>query len=462
MSLNRRQLIRNAGVFGAGMAMSSLLPALARSGTFANDDYRALVCVFLAGGMDGHDTLIPFDAPSYAKWSGIREPLLGQYKTPRTREALLALKGTTSDGCQFALPPEMPGVQSLFNDNKAAVVANVGPLLEPVTASGFESGSARLPSRLFSHNDQQSTWAGGAPEGTTEGWGGLFADAMVARGYNVNPQFSAITSGGLPLMVTGQKTVPFHISDVGAGRLEALEEQYDPGALRSSIHEFFRATHFDGPQIDQGSVIRRDMARAFRSAIDTNALYNRSIDQAPALATQFPAGQLGPQLQSVARSIQIRQGLGAGRQVFLVTMGGFDTHDRQAFGLPALQAELDRGIVTFQRAMNELGVADKVTLFTASDFGRSLVVNGDGTDHGWGGHHLVVGGGVNGGQIFGTPPRSTLGHDRDAGNGRLIPDISVEQMASPMGAWFGLSEAELDQALPRRSRFPESLNLMKG
>lgn len=449
MSISRRKFLKYSGVFGAGMGMQGVFPSFSMAqgmGSQTGEDYKALVCVFMLGGMDCHDTLIPYEQSLYNQWASIRSPMLGGYTTARTRANLLPLTGR-----QYALPPEMTGLHQLYGQGKAGVVSNVGPLLGHLTRAQFEAETAKLPSRLFSHNDQQSTWAGGAPEGTTQGWGGAFTDAMVKKGYNSSPEFSAITSGGLPLMVTGEHTAPFNVSDEGASRIYALEEEFDDPSLRDSINQYFK-----GQNQHADSMIKQDMRKRLGDAINSNEKYNSYIGGATPLTTQFPAGQLGPQLKAVTQAIQIRNQLGAGRQMFMVSMGGFDTHDRQAKKLPQLQKDLDAGILAFTQAMEELGISDKVTLFTASDFGRSLVVNGDGTDHGWGGHHFVVGGAVQGGQVWGTPPPPTLNHDWDAGNGRLIPQYSVEQMASPLGKWFGLSDTELDVALPRRGSFNNS------
>lgn len=449
MGFSRRNFLKYSGVLGAGLGMQSAFPNLAMAQSMSNqsgEDYKALVCVFLLGGMDCHDTLIPYEQALYNQWASIRNPMLGGYSTARTRANLLPLTGS-----QYALPPEMAGLHQLYSQGKAGVVSNVGPLLNHLTRAQFEAETAKLPSRLFSHNDQQSTWAGGAPEGTTQGWGGAFTDAMVKKGYNSSPEFSAITSGGLPLMVTGEHTAPFNVSDGGASRIYAMEEEFDDLSLRNSVNNYFK-----GQTQQANSMIKQDVRQRFADAINSNEKYNAYIGDVTPLTTQFPVGQLGPQLKAVTQSIQIRNQLGAGRQMFLVSMGGFDTHDRQAKNLPKLQKDLDAGILAFTQAMEELGISDKVTLFTASDFGRSLVVNGDGTDHGWGGHHFVVGGAVQGGKVWGTPPPPSLNHDWDAGNGRLIPQFAVEQMASPMGRWFGLSDTELDMALPRRSVFDTS------
>ncbi|MEM6485072.1 MAG: DUF1501 domain-containing protein, partial [Pseudomonadota bacterium] len=210
-------------------------------------------------------------------------------------------------------------------------------------------------------------------------------------------------------------------------------------------------------------LLRRDLQNSYRNALETNAAYNAAQLGAPELGTAFPQTGLGSQLRGVANSISIRDQLGVSRQVFFVGIGGFDTHDNQAGSLPQLLSELDGAIGAFAEAMRELGQHSNVTLFTASDFGRTLAVNGDGTDHGWGGHQLVVGGAVAGTQILGTPAPPVFDHDLDAGGGRVIPGLSVEQFAAPLGSWFGLNNDELASALPSLGNFDSArLNLFSS
>ncbi|MEM6733645.1 MAG: DUF1501 domain-containing protein [Myxococcota bacterium] len=211
--------------------------------------------------------------------------------------------------------------------------------------------------------------------------------------------------------------------------------------------------HLRGRFSSRSNLIERDMAEKLRGAYDSNLTYGTATQNATELTTQFPESALSNQLQAVARAISARSALSASRQVFIVEHGGFDTHSNQARSLPELQAELNDAIVAFSQAMDELTIGSDVTLFTASDFGRSLAVNGDGTDHGWGAHHFVVGGAVQGHQIYGNIPVADFGHELDAGGGRLIPTLSVDQYAAPLGRWFGLTEGELATALPNLSNF---------
>jgi uncharacterized protein (DUF1800 family)/uncharacterized protein (DUF1501 family) len=308
--------------------------------------------------------------------------------------------------------------------------------------------SVLLPPRLFSHNDQQATWMSSSPEGATRGWGGGFIDAMLAASANTNPEFSVITSGGNDLFLTGQNAVPYQISLDGASAPWQLEGIV-PG---SREHDIFRMLH-RAETDDSTALIRRDYAQAMRNAFDSNNKYNTALTSAALSTAQFPASYIGQQLKSVANAIAIRDNLGVRRQVFIIGMGGFDTHDQQASDLPQLHSQLDEAITAFYNDMQSSGLGSKVTLFTASDFGRTLAVNGDGTDHGWGGHQFVIGDAVAGGQIYGELPTTTPGHLQDSGSGRLIPTTSVEQFAAPLGRWFGLNESEIANSLPRLTNF---------
>ncbi len=447
MTINRRQFI---GMGGATMAMASLGGLTSALTSFpihaANTGgYKALVCVFLYGGMDNHDTVIPYDINSYQRWAQIRSSLVYAQGSSRQRSSLLPLEmadNSSFGSRQFALPPEFAGLHQLFQSGNAAVVGNVGPIIEPTTAALIEAETVRVPSRLFSHNDQQATWMAGEPEGAQYGWGGLFADAMANAGANSNGNtFSTITTGGVNLLITGRDTSPYQLVDGGALIPELLE--YTEGSLAQRLRRHFRAEAYQG-----NSLLGKDMAAKIQRSFDANALYATAASTSFEVNTTFPQSELGNQLEAVAKSIAVRNQLGTERQIFVVAMGGFDTHSAQAQNLPMLQTQIDQAVVAFHTSLQELGLVNDVTLFTASDFGRTLAINGDGTDHGWGGHHFVVGGAVQGGTIYGGIPEADFGHSLDAGSGRLIPTMSVEQYAGSLGTWFGLGENELAGIFP--------------
>ena len=417
------------------------------------EDYKALVCVFLYGGMDNHDTLIPYDDNSYADWASHRTSLLEQYITKRTIENLNPISTPSRFGNRrFALAPELSGMADLYQRGKIAIVGNVGPLVEPVNLEMIQQKTAKLPARLFSHNDQQSTWLSGQTEGAQFGWGGLIGDALVSQGLTEQTPFNAITTDDAPLWLTGANTFPYHVGNGEAATISALEEFGNNTQL---------IAHFSAQNHSSENLLERDLAKFMNDSYTANEKFNSAVANNNVSLPEFPATALAKQLQTISKSIAIRAELGTKRQVYVVAMGGFDTHSGQAQSLPKLQSALDGALVAFNQAMESLNLSNNVTLFTASDFGRTLAINGDGTDHGWGSHHFVMGGAVNGGKIFGDVPVSRLNHEFDVGGGRLIPTTSIEQYAGSLGQWLGLDTDSLNQVFPNLTQFSEPLTLFK-
>lgn len=457
---SRRTLL--AGL-GAGAA---ILPSFVgvRAEAASVGGYKALVCVFLLGGMDGHDVLIPYDAPSHAEFTNLRRALAPEATRGRAvLQPLSPRNGERFGTRRFALPPEAPGLKRLFDQGKASIVANVGPLVRPVTRTQYRNDAVQLPPRLFSHNDQQSIWQANAPEGARMGWGGLFADAAVRSGANRDAEaFSTISTTGDNLFLTGEDTTPFNVGRGGPTQINVLssaERRRGRNAEAEAAYQRLRR-HFSAQDHSGDNLIARDVAAIMRQGLDSNQTYQAALQEPPALGAIFPDTRLGGQLRVIAETIAVRSRLGAGRQVFFAATGGFDTHSNQSNSMPALLGGLDAAISAFNAAMVSIGADQEVTLFTGSDFGRTFAINGDGTDHGWGGHHFVVGGAVDGGRIIGDPPPPGFDHAYDAGRGRLIPQISVDQYAADLGRWFGLSGPDLDAALPNLREFDTSSRIM--
>jgi len=464
MKPTRRTFLTGASALSCATltGLGSSLAAF-RASAAETSGYKAIVCLFFLGGMDSHDTLLPYDQASYDRYANIRAPLLNLYDnmqggSTRARDRLLPLNPSNAASFgtrQFALPEELSGIKSLFDNGNAAIVGNVGPLLQPLTRTQFLNQTAPQPKRLFSHNDQQSTWMSSKPEGAQFGWGGQFADAALNAGANSGSSaFTTITSLGNELFLTGSLARPYQIGLNGAPEIDALNffagNQGTPQG--DAIYQMLR-DHFEAMNFSSSNLIDRDIASAMRQALTTNELFNEAFASIQPYSTSFPTSFLGQQLQAVANTIAIRDALLVNRQVFFAAIGGFDTHSNQVADLPALQRQIDEGVVAFYQAMQEIGLASDVTLFTASDFGRTLAINGDGTDHGWGSHHFVIGDAVQGGAIYGDVPPFDFGHDQDAGSGRLIPTTSVEQFAEPLGRWFGLNDGEIAAALPNLGNF---------
>lgn len=458
--LSRRDFLnRSAATAGAAGFLSTLGPATARAANVSG--YKALVCVFMRGGLDGHDTLLPYDSASYETYAEVREELLTRYRdgapaNSRERGDLLELtpqNGADFGSRAFALPPNMSELHTLFESGEASIIANVGPLREPLDADGYDD-RARRPSKLFSHNDQQSTWMSLGAEGARSGWGGRIMDASLASSANVQPIYSAIGVSANDVFLTGDNVIQYQIDSDGVEIVRELEQFYLLGSARDSIAaRDIITSHYRDAGARRDNLFERDVVTVANRSIDANASFNEAFEMAEDSTPEFPDNRIAQDLRAVAATIAARSTLQANRQIFLVDFGGFDTHSGQANSLPNLQRNLSRAIAAFQTQMSAMGLADDVTLFTASDFGRTLTVNGDGTDHGWGAHHFVVGGAVNGGRIFGAPPPAELDHSQDAGRGRLIPTTSVEQLGAPLARWFGLNDAEIANALPSLSQF---------
>jgi len=462
--INRRRFLKSSSAlsFAAG---TGLLAALGDSRAYAADTtgYKALVCLFLKGGMDQADVILPVDKPSHDALGALRPGLFGSYgvgsgNSSRDRENILKLNAlNTSDfgGREFGLASEMSELHGLFEAGNAAIIGNVGPLIEPTTRTTMENLSVRIPERLFSHNDQQSTWMSLGSEGTQTGWGGKFADAVLNADAAANRTFAAISTSGNDVFLSGVLAKQFAAPVGNPESTKILQQRWRLGSGRNS--DAARAAlrdHLAAANITSTNLYAKDLIGMNARAIENVETFKTAIENGSAVTEVFPESNLGRQLQTVANTIAVRGALNVNRQVFYVAIGGFDTHDGQRNDMPNLQTEISSSVAAFQRAMIELGVDQDVTLFTASDFGRTTIDNGDGTDHGWGAHHFVVGGAVQGKRIYGAMPEYDLGAETyTESRGRLIPTVSVDQYAASLGGWFGLSVSELNAALPNLDNF---------
>lgn len=410
--------------------------ALAQSST----DYKALVCVFLFGGNDANNTLIPFDTTGYGNYSSIRGDLALAQNT------LLPLTPAPN----FALNPNLPDIQALFNSNNAAFVANVGTLIQPLTRTQYLAGQT-APTNLFSHPDQQLEWQNAAQSASTQtGWAGRIADSLGAT-YNTGASIPMITSvAGDTLFCNGTATSPVSISPGNVGAASCSEGS-ECGARQASAQALLT--------LDTGvSLVQAD------DTITTNAYaYAKTLADAvqsiTPLQTVFPANNgLAAQLQQIAQIIQVRAALGVQRQIFFASLGNFDTHADQLALQSTLLAEISPALAAFYNATVELNVASEVTTFTMSDFSRTFQPNSNnGSDHAWGSHHMVIGGAVKGGQIYGTYPTLALAGPDDSGsNGRWVPSTASSQYAATLAQWFGVPAADLPTILPSIGNFSSS------
>ena len=424
----------------------------------AGNDYRALVCVFLNGGNDHNSTLIPYDSANYDLYSAIRGGGPGQTAGGITlaRSSLAATALTPANGqvltnnVQYALAPQMTRMKALFDAGKLAPLLNVGPLIAPLTLAQYQSSNLVAnprPAKLFSHNDQQSTWQSSKPEGATDGWGGRMGD--LALSSNTNSLFTCISATGNAVFLAGNDAITYQISPGGAPSINGLNGSLFGSAAGSNALRTLMTQ-------SSNNVFEAEYNRVARRSIDAGVVINAALQQI-SLATSFRpvsgTNSLADQLQIVARMIAARQALGVKRQVFMVSLGGFDNHDNLIEAHATLMSRVDFAFDAFYRATVELGVADKVTTFTASDFGRTLQYNGDGSDHGWGAHHLVLGGAVQGGAVYGQWPDTVLGGAQDVGQGRLLPTTSVQQLAVALARWMGVSPSDFGLVAPGHGAF---------
>ena len=441
--INRRRFLNISGRTMLGAGLASLLPRQLVAADNGFSDYKCLVNIFLYGGNDSFNLVVPTSNAEYNVYAASRQNLAVEQLD------LLAINPDNADGATYGFHPSAGALQSLFEAGDAAVIANVGPLIAPVTKEQYLSGAASLPPQLFSHNDQQAQWQslkGDASLAT--GWAGRIADQLVAETAD---QLLALNTStfGTNLFQAGAVSIPYSVSTTGANTYGAFGAEAALGAERRAAFE----SHIDS---EFGNVHARALAAVHKRSLASADLVNQALAQAPDLATVFPASFLGAQLNIIARLIAVRDRFEMSRQIFFVGAGGFDTHDDQNELQPGLLSDVADSIQAFQLAMVELGVNDNVVSFTHSDFGRTLTSNGDGTDHGWGGHQIVTGGPVNGRQIYGQMPILEIGGDDDATGGRIIPTTSVDQYAGTLAEWFGVDTSALDTIAPSLSNFTTS------
>lgn len=443
-AITRREFLRRGaslGIAGAATPWALNLAAMGEAAAAAAaGDYKALVCVFLYGGNDYGNTLVPYDSANHAAYAGIRQSLA----TPRDSLAATVLTPSVAlpDATrQMALAPQLAPLKPLFDSGKMAVLLNVGTLIQPTTLAQYKAGSVPLPPKLFSHNDQQSFWQSSLPEGAISGWGGRIGDLFLSA--NGSSTFTCINVSGNAVFMSGQSAVQYQIGTGGAVSLRAAGNPlYGSLACSTALNSLITGTN-------SANALEAEHSRVMRRALDANAQVTSALGGLPAFATPFDANNaLAAQLQMVARLIALRGALGASRQVFFVSLGGFDNHDYLTAQHPGLLASVADAIGSFHAATVELGVENAVTTFTASDFGRTLSSNGDGSDHGWGSHHFVVGGAVQGRRYYGTLPTVAVNGPDDVGQGRLLPTTSVDQVAATLAAWMGVAQSEMSLVVP--------------
>lgn len=450
-TLNRRDFLKTSGAAALMAATPGISYAQVVGGPGPFTDYRALVCVFLFGGNDSYNMLVPNTAAEYTQYAAARQNLA------LLQTDLLPITPASSPGPDFGLHPAMGRIQTLFEAGNAAFVTNVGPLVEPTTRDQFYNGSVTLPPQLFSHNDQQDQWTslrGVLPSKT--GWAGRMAD-LIRDGVAGQQMATNASLAGSNLFQSADETVAYVMGPNGPIPYTGFSTT--PGdILNEQRLAFLRVV-----DAAYDSVYARGFAEVQRRAIEAADTVSTAIEGGPPISTAFPQSQLGTQLQTVARLIAVQDELQMQRQIFFVATGGFDSHDDQNQNQPGLLGGVSDAIAAFYEATEELNISDSVTTFTQSDFARTLTSNGDGTDHAWGGNQLVVGGAVNGRDLYGDYPLLQIGGPEDIGGGRMIPSTSADQYAATLAKWFGIPDTDLEVVAPNLGNFAQrDLGFMIG
>ena len=465
----RREFIRQAACAALGTAaltsairdLRFMNAAVAQSNVV---DYKALVCVFLQGGNDSNNLILPTIQSEYDNYAAIRTPVLA---IPQS--AILPISPLSSDGHEYGLHPSGVELQTLFGEGKLAVLFNTGTLVYPITRAQYQSGALMKPPQLFSHADQVTQWQTSIPDrAPLTGWGGRCADLMAAVQPGA-PISLSVTLAGSNTFEVGNAISQYSVSTSGAISLSGVS-----GARLQALTNVLGLTS-QNLQVQAYSGVAKH-------SIDSGSILNNAI--AATLATNYwtvpfpttitpPTGgnpftsSLSPQLKMVARLIEAGHravangGFGMKRQIFFCGVGGYDLHTNQTPGPTNttigshanLLAELSQSLLAFQRAMEQLGLSNNVTAFTASDFGRTFPSNGQGSDHGWGSHHLILGGAVKGQRTYGVFPTLAVNGPDDTSTGRWIPTTSIDQYFATLATWFGVDNSNLATVFPNLGRF---------
>jgi uncharacterized protein (DUF1501 family) len=471
--ISRRGFIRQAAcaALGTGALTSAIRDLRFMNAAVAQssiNDYKALVCIFLAGGNDSNNLIIPTIPAEHADYTAIRTDVLA-IPLSGAPSVVLPLSPANSDGHNYGLHPACPELATLFGENKLAVLFNTGTLVRPLTRAQYQSGAYAKPPQLFSHSDQVTQWQTSIPDRPPlTGWGGRCADLLAAVQPNA-PISLSVTLAGANTFEVGNIVSQYSVTSSGAINLSGVT-----GARLQSLTNLL-ALPYPNLQVQA-------YADVGEHAIQTGGLLNAAIAStsaagywlvpfpttitSPTGGTPFNSGFVG-QLRMIARLIEAgfrspgSQGFGMKRQIFFCQVGGYDTHSGQTPGPGQavvgthanLLAEMSQGMFAFQRAMEQLGLSSNVTTFTASDFGRTFPCNGDGSDHGWGSHHLIMGGAVNGGRTYGRFPTLAVNGPDDTSTGRWIPTTAIDQYFATLATWFGVDSSNLLTVFPNLERF---------
>jgi uncharacterized protein (DUF1501 family) len=442
--MDRRHFLKHAGAIGAGAALGQLGALAARAQTAS--DYKALVCIFMYGGNDGNNTVVPIDATGYANYAAARP----QIALPQASLLPLA-QGSAAPA--FGLNPALgstAGFQAMWNAGTLAIVTNVGTLVAPLTKTLYLSANSPKPQSLFSHLDQQLQWQASLSDApSTTGWGGRLADQLASLNSGASIP-SMISTAGNNLFVTGAATTALTIPTSGSFGLSGFNSSSAGVARLSALKALLG--------VDRGTDLLDAAQDVMSGAIQSSGVLNPILTATTSTSSGYFSGlssSIASQLLAVAKVIEARATLGASRQVFLVSIGSFDTHSNEVNTQATLFGQLGPAVKAFHDAMAAIGAGSNVTSFTLSDFSRTYQANSNGgTDHAWGSNHFVAGGAVKGGQFYGTWPILQMSGPDDIGTaGRWVPTTAVDQYAATLASWFGVSGSSLASVLPNLASF---------
>lgn len=442
---SRRSFIKNmgAGLLGSAAFTSGILPALANAGTTSGSQYKALVCLNLTGGNDAFNTIVPMASSAYTNYSKVRQELA------LPKEKLNVLNHANPNLDPYGLHEVFKDVGQLYNKGKLAIVGNLGNLIEPVIKANYKQNGTRLPSNLFSHNDQailSQTLNNGVVD---TGWAGRISEAMSEANINQQLAMNITLSGSNPLQRSNEMA-PFGLSKSGIYRMSGMSEA-NPGDLQAKRAQLYR--HFLART--HANPLQQHFADTETKAWAMSQYVADILDSQPKINTPLMSSiGLSEYFATVARIIAANENFQVKRQIFFINFGPFDTHAYQLAGQANLLNEVNKALGEFYETLSTLGYGEQVVTFTLSEFGRTLSRNGtDGTDHGWGSHHFVMGDAVKGQEIFGTMPSLELGSDDDIGEGRIIPTLSFDQYAATLAEWFGVSSDDIEKIFPNIKNF---------
>lgn len=447
--VSRREFIHmSAGALASAAAINTVAGLRSTLAATSADvsGYKAMVCVYLSGGNSSFNWVVPTSNNKYAEYHKARSVLA------LAQNSLLPLNGTAADGNTYGLHPNCPELRTLYNAGKAAVICNVGTLQQSTTATQARANSVALPPQLFSHADQTTQWMTSVVQSPERyGWAGRIADLYASQGLTPNLAFN-INVGGANYWQEGRKTNPYVLGANGAPTLFVTgDANYRKGTRQATALAILKQAQSDP------NLLVKALAGIQQNAADKVDLVNNAFAAVGDLSTEFPAmvgdSGLGAQLHEVARCIKARSAIGDARQMFYVQLGGFDTHNAELVTHGSLMTILSKNLSAFYAAMGELGMQENVTMFTASDFGRTLAPNTDGSDHAWGGHAMVLGGAVAGGRYYGTMPSLVIGGADDVSFGRIVPTTATDQYTATLAAWFGVSATAMTTLLPNLPNF---------